>query len=320
MFPARALYTLKEAQLVCGNQGSARDDLHDLLAASVSADIEEYLDRRVVFRAPTDGVSIVDSVAIANGALAIANQPNTAGRMLRIVVTDADRGISAGVVTATGTVGGTAGITEVFDLSNGLDQFGVKPFTLLTDISVSGLVGKGTGDTIKVEATAGYVEYHSTDRRPWRYPENTELWPLEWPVQYVSEVNEDSTRAYAAATQLVQGTDFLVAGRERLVRINTDPVAWERAYRAVKHVYSAGYFTAANVPSRIKRVALRLHAMYYEEVDKKQIEMSSVTNALGTFTRFGPAGLTEWMRRDLSPFRRHGYFEGVERDFDLEAA
>jgi hypothetical protein len=330
------MVTLAELRPWAKVTGTGGDTLLEMCAGVATKGIESFLDRRVVFRAPAEvsgGANIVASVAITNATLTIAGQPNAAGRTHIVTVTDADKSITAGLVTITGTVGGVAGTTEVFDLTNGLTQYGVKFFTAITSIVVSGLVGNTGADFIKVGSSLGYVEYHFRDDTYGHgysgygygygsYPCRGDLWTRERPIINILEVNEDPNRVYGSTTKLVEGTDFIVSRNDgRLLRwTGTGPTAWPYGQRIVRNTYSAGYFTAANVPMDIKEVCLSLADRIYKERGREG-EMSH-SDSLGTVTRFSPAFLTAPMREQLMPYRRPIYdpSQSAEWDLDVEAA
>lgn len=330
-----SIVSLKELKAWIPVTGTAMDDVLDFCRGAATRAVESWLDRRVVFRAPpeVDGAAnIVASVVIANGSLTVV-QPNSAGRTLIVTTTDADRSVSAGLVTVTGTVGGVAGTTEVFDLSLSPTLYGVKFFTAISGIVVSGLAGNTAGDFIKIGSSLGYVEYHfrpqpgrssywGIDRYTpgWQWAQD--IWTRERPILNVLEVNEDSSRAFAVGTRLVDSTDYILSRPEgRIVRWSGGaPSTWAYGHRVVKNVYSAGYFTAANVPADIKEVCLSLADRIFAERNREG-EVSH-SDALGQVTRFSPAFLTAPMQEQLSTYRRGIYDPSLtgEWDFDTEAA
>lgn len=320
--------------------GTAKDTLIDRILGRASLAIEGYLDRRVVYRAPSEvdgAANILASRALADETIAsgsLAAQPNSAGRTLIVTITDTDGSVTAGTVTVTGTVNGVAGTTEVFDIANGLVQHGVKFFTAISSI-VNAATGEAASDTIKIGSSLGYVEYHTLEPAGAVIPQTgtglyvgpsvldgERLYALERPFQQVLEVNEDTSRAYAASTKLVVDTDHLVSRHSGLLtRLSGGlPSSWARGYRAEKLVYSAGYFGTANVPPDIKDVALRLAATIYKESDRQQFGQVGGADAAGNYTRFGPAVLDRSMREQLARHRRAELYVTGARDFDLEAA
>lgn len=92
---------------------------------------------------------IVTSVAIANGAQIIANQPDVP-RNITIAVTDMDTSIDAGVVTVTGTDIKGDLLVEAFDLTTALVFVGTSNFATITSVVVSALHGAALGDTLIV--------------------------------------------------------------------------------------------------------------------------------------------------------------------------
>lgn len=308
MLPAYALASLSELKAE-GLIGGSNTDLAERSLARASRIVEEYLRRRIVFRAPTDDDDrIVASTPAANGALTVAANPPAPGRVLVVTV---GQGITGGTLSCQGTVAG-ANATKTFDLSLGVSQlYGVDFFTAVSAATISGLQGAGS---IKVGTSEGYVEYHT----PAAAADASKLWPLEYPIRSLLAVYEDSAREYAASTLLT--ADQYIAGADVVRRVSgPSPACWMDAWRAMKLIYAGGCFTAANVPADIKDVALRLAVRIYREADQKRQDAASVSDDRGSVTRFGPASLTEQMRAQLAPHRAWGAITG-ERDFDLEAA
>lgn len=320
------LITLAEFKLSFPKPTTGRDKALDLFITAASRAIENDLDRRARYRGPAEvegADNILASRTIQNETVSGGTITQPAGtRTLILTVFDADFTITGGTVTVTGTVGGLPA-TEVFDLAKGLHQHGVKFFTAISTVEVATLQGNGAGDTYKLGASTGYVEYHSLD------PDDpTCFQPLEWPVRTVFEVNEDASRTFGATTRLVSGTDYQLVSadskrcdRSSLLRLSSSlQTVWAGGWRANKIVLASGY-TAAGVPQDLRDVCRRLTQLIDDEVSKGRLGMSSMSDALGNFTRFAAAGITKEMRSLLEPYRRRSYgFETGERDFELEAA
>ena len=345
MLPSYAHATLGEFKADVPMAGTGQDALAERALGRASRIIDNYLDRRVVFRAPTeDDDSIVASVAVpastGTTALSAAGQPNSAGRIIVVTIDDAARVLIASGVAVTlvitGTVGGVAGTTETFDLSTGVSPlYGLKFFTAVSarDLTRTG-TAPASGATIKVGTSVGYTEYHTP-----KLPDYSILYPREWPLQNVLTVHEDASRVYGADTLLVADTDYLVSKGEHVIaRLSTGTVSlsgyvfgswggaavvyprrsWVPSWRATKVIGSAGYFGVANVPTDIKDATLRLAARIYQEITNKRQDVMSLSDGLGNVTRFGPAALTDPLRRQLYSHRL--FHATAERDFDLEAA
>ena len=310
---AHDLITLEELTRYHPISGPGRDDFLRECIARASRRIEQYLDRRIVYRAPGEvegNGNIVASATCTNGALTVAAQPGSGGRTLIVTF---DGSVTSGTVTVTGTVAGTAGVTEVFDSAAGRIQHGVKFFTAISGAAVTGATGDGT---VKVGSSQGYIEFHTP------YPGAFEIKTLEWPVRQVREVNEDVAATYTAATALTEGTAFQVRKeRRRIARVSGQlEFAWLSAYRSVRLIYSAGYFTAASVPDDIKEVACALAAWIYREADRMHPGLQSGSDATGSFVSIGPAMLTTGMKEKLDAYNRGEFERTGERDWDLEAA
>jgi hypothetical protein len=221
---------------------------------------------------------------------------------------------SSGLVVVTGTVAGQAGQTESFDLLTGAHvQHGVKFFTAVSGISITGAVGVGT---LKIGTSLGYVEYHSPR------PASGELSTLEWPIRNTVEVHEDFDLVYGSTTALVLGTTYEVRRRRVLARIsNRLSYPFLCGYRVVRARYSAGFKGAAEVPSTIKAVCLELAAWAFVYAQHREYGRTSVSDATGSWAVGGPPMLTSGMRSRLGTYLRDEPFDRTgERDFDLEAA
>jgi hypothetical protein len=274
--------------------------------------IEQYLDRRLVYRAPgEDGQNdnIVASANYATGALTVAAQPGSGGRTLILTVDTA----TAGTVTVTGTVAGVVGTTEVFDVANGRLQHGVKFFTAISGIAVAGASGNGS---VKVGSSAGYVEYHTP------YSGESELWTLEWPIRQVAEANEDVSLTFGSSTALSASQYQVRRELRKIARVSTGlDFPWYSGRRVVRLTYSAGYFGVANVPDDLKLAACKLAAWSYRESSRQRHGEASGADATGSFVLLGPAMLTTGMKADLDPYLRPDMFDRTgERDWDTEAA
>lgn len=294
-------------------QGAARDAAWSGLITAASRMIENELGRRLRYRAPaTTESAVLASTAWGVSSPAVSAQPNSAGRTLIVTFTTA----TGGTLTVVGTVGGVSK-TVVFDAANGLVQHGLDFFTAIASFTIGG-TPTGAGN-VAVTTSQGYIEFHTlggTER----------LLPLEWPIANILEVNEDISRTYGTSTRLAVGTDYLLStgGLSEdgvITRVNgVYRRAWFGGWRAVKLVHAAGY-SIATVPEEIKDVCRRLVSLTAQEVESKQIEVASGSNALGSWSRFGPATLTKAMREQLSPYRRSRFNSDTgDRDFDLEAA
>lgn len=162
------------------------------------------------------------------------------------------------------------------------------------------------------------TEYHTMEVNGDRiYVPNLCL--LDYPVISVTSIHEDTAwpRTYGASYLLTSGTDYQTHPPSGTVYRLTSPGAkyvWARGFRAIKVVYSAGYATTAAVPNTIKTVAKRLAAVMWEEFKRDVRGISSMSDQVGNFARFGAARLSEDMQHDLADERRMRLFETGERD------
>ena len=156
------------------------------------------------------------------------------------------------------------------------------------------------------------TEYHS-------FREDTEfLWTLESPVITVTSIHEDANRAYGATTLLVVNDDYIVTNpKGRITRVystGSGVRAWERGFRAVKIVYTAGYADTASVPKDVKWATMRFVSLVYREVMRKEQGLQSISDDMGNISRLFPAGLTPNIRKDLSRHKRWMFSETGEVD------
>lgn len=313
-----ALASLAAFKSTVNAGGTAKDEQIERALNTASRLIEAELGRRLRYRAPEEvagAANIVASVAIATGSLTVAAQPS-ASRTLIVSVTDRDRSITAGTLTITGTVAGTAGSTETFDLSDGQSRYhGRKFFTAVSAAALTGVVGASSSDLITVGTSLGMVEYHDPGG-------SCRIRLGEWPVYAFAEINEDSNRDYASTTALDLTDDYEYSVRGVVTRVdsNSQPMAFESGYRAIKVRYSAGYGALSTIPPDLQDVCIRLAALGYKEYERGSLGQSAVSDQLGNFTRFSSSQITPEMRDALAEYRRPDIFTTtVERDFDEEA-
>jgi hypothetical protein len=115
----------------------------------------------------------------------------------------------------------------------------------------------------------------------------------------------------------VVGTDYeLVKAvpRDFIRRLSSgSPTSYEASgTRAVRLTYSGGYANTATVPSHIKLQAKRYGALMYREITRGLQGVSGQSDALGNFSRFGPAQITDDMAEALRDERRMDLYETGE--------
>lgn len=320
--PAHALVSLAEMKAYVGETGSAEDEQLELAIKRASSMIESegVGGRRLIYRGPVeDDDAIVELVAIANGSLSLDGQPDSEGRTLVVTKQDADRSLTAGTLTVTGTVGGSAGVTEAFDLSLANVLHGVKFFTAVSAADISGAQGQTSADQLKLGTSVGYTELYSPCGL------SPLIRPMEWPIQNVIAVNEDADRVFGSSTALTEGTHFEIRSpysiRRALARIDDSlDYAWIAGRRVVQARLSAGYRTSAEVPDKLKGVCLELGAWFHQHRTRKEWGLSTRSDGLGSVTRSGPPMITSGLGAALGSYFRAEAMPTAERDFDLEAA
>lgn len=128
------------------------------------------------------------------------------------------------------------------------------------------------------------TEYHTV-----RDGEHT-IRVAEWPITTVVSVHETTTipRTYGATALLVDGTDYRVVKELGLIRriSSAELTRWQTGYQAIKVIYTYGYATSASVPEDLKQIALFVAISMFKETDRARWGVSSVTDGLGTVTRY----------------------------------
>lgn len=307
------LVTLAEFKAYLPVTGSARDDAARNAITRASRLLEAAGDQRYVYRAPAEvdgAANLVAAQAWADGAITAAAHPSADGRTLIVSWSTA----TAGTLTATGTVNGVAGVTEVFDVANGTTQHGVKFFE--GDVVYTAADADGDG-TVSVGSSLGYVEYHTPRGGA------CAIKALERPLRQLLSVHEDPACLYGADTLLEASTDYaVVTSMSRIRRVSSSiDTSWAIGRRAVKLVYSAGYFGTANVPQDLKGICLRLATLMFYETEKDRFGLVTQAGAMGSYTRFSPATVTQDLYNELwtGGYVRTQLEPTGERDFDLEA-
>jgi hypothetical protein len=109
---------------------------NETLEALTSAVIPNYMSTPIL----ADVDRIVTSANWADGALTVAAHPDVP-RNLTVTVTDADTSITGGLLTLVGKDAMGRVITEVMDLSEGLEWVGEKIFGEVTSATISATAG-----------------------------------------------------------------------------------------------------------------------------------------------------------------------------------
>ncbi len=94
--------------------------------------------------------------------------------------------------------------------------------------------------------------------------------------------------------------------------LKADNLSYGPAPRPIRLTYTAGYTNTAAVPARIKTQAKRYAALLWRERERGSQGVSSMSDALGNFTRFGAARITPEMAEALYDERRIEFYETGE--------
>lgn len=147
------------------------------------------------------------------------------------------------------------------------------------------------------------TEYHSVDSCG-----REALLLMEYPITTLTSVAEGAwvSGTWTAAVTLVEGTDFVKdAEGGRLIRLTG---YWKVGREAIRVVYTAGHATTAAVPGPIKDVCLSLAARKYSQIRRGgDFGAQTISDALGSVTRFLPSELLAMEQAALAQWRRVDY-------------
>ena len=138
----------------------------------------------------------------------------------------------------------------------------------------------------------------------------------ERPIVTVTSVHESSScpPVYDAASLLTANTDYMLVKERGIIRRVSlgQPTPWLTGYRAIKVVYSYGYANQDSVPEDLRQLCLFVATSMFKESDRARWGLSSVTDALGTVTRF-TGYLPPDMESHLAGYQR-GLFERTHEE------
>lgn len=313
LWPGAAATLSDLATFLGGLSFVGMEDRAEACVNAASRQIEQYLSRRVIYRAPVESLSsIVAQVAITNVGLTIAAQP-TAARTLVVDIVDPLRSLTAGTLTIAGTAGG-ASVMRTVTFSGPGRHHVPDFFTNVGSCIVSGAVGFSASTKIQVGTSLGYVEYHS--------PKDESLRLIEYPIFALASCYDDtgSPRTYSSTYLLTSGTDFDLSSPSGIVtRLYSGEVyPWSGYRRGAKVTYSAGW-TRATVPEETKRAVLKLAGLQWGEQSGRTLGVQSMSNEAGNWTRYAPAEVRGDIAGMLEAYRRIPWNAPTgERIFDEE--
>jgi hypothetical protein len=146
------------------------------------------------------------------------------------------------------------------------------------------------------------TEYHTVpDADPCR------LFTRQWPFITIATINEGAIVAGAwTSSYLLTAADYVTEADNVIVRLSgSDATAWMEGFRRVRLVYQAGYASTAVVPQHIKDVAAKLTARMWAESKRGQAGAQSISDGMGSVTRFLPSELLTMERQALASERRY---------------
>jgi hypothetical protein len=133
------------------------------------------------------------------------------------------------------------------------------------------------------------------------------LFARQWPFITITTINEGSIVAGTwTSSYLLVAADYVTEVDNVIVRLSgSDPTPWMEGFRRVRLVYQAGYASTAVIPQHIKDVAAKLASRVWAEKKRGQAGAQSVSDGMGSVTRFLPAELLTMERQALASERRY---------------
>jgi hypothetical protein len=150
--------------------------------------------------------------------------------------------------------------------------------------------------------STAWIEYHERSSAA-----PSVLRVLHWPpTSPITEIAEDTSRAYGATTVLTENTDFLVNyNTGEITRVSGgSPTTWFSGFEAIRIKLTGGW-SEANVPPAVKDVCKEYMARKYHAGVDQEYSFSTVNDARGTVTHFGPVMLTKPMKMRMSEYKDH---------------
>jgi hypothetical protein len=149
------------------------------------------------------------------------------------------------------------------------------------------------------------TEYHTASSQ---IQDGTALYLTQHPVITMTSVTEGywDSGAWSAQDTLTANEDYasdVAAGT--LIRLSgSNRTAWDAGHERVRVVYTAGYATTAAVPQGIRGVCVDLAARKHATWTRGQAGAQSISDGMGSVTRFLPAELLTMEQHKLMLFRR----------------
>jgi hypothetical protein len=156
----------------------------------------------------------------------------------------------------------------------------------------------------RIATRGSTTEYHTVESGL------SEVCALNYPVTTVTSVDEGEWQSgtWTSEDTLTHGTDYVYdAAAGVFVRLEA---YWPSGQDAIRLVYTAGYAAPAAVPGDIKSVALSLAARKYSQIKRGgDFAAQTITDGMGSVSRFLPADLLKIEKEQLYPWRSHAYIK-----------
>lgn len=152
-------------------------------------------------------------------------------------------------------------------------------------------------------AVTSLTEYHTASEQ---FPQR--LYLRQYPVITITSVDEGywDSGAWVSQDTLAASEDYLSdTNAGTLIRISgSGSTSWDLGFERVRVVYTAGYANTAAAPATLRRICVSLATRRYAELTRGHQGAQTVTDGMGSVTRFLPAELLTMERQALDQFKR----------------
>lgn len=319
MLPVHALVSLADAKkaLRIRATDTQNDELIEGIIEEATGFVESATGRQIIWRArATD--SIVASGAVVDGPLAVTNPVTAVPFMLSYEWTSGPGSVSAKVLTS-GLYGGVV-VSEEIALPARTQVNGRQLFDSITSMEIDDTSGDD-GATIRVVAAMPFVEKHVSEGQKHLYVVHRPI------IQLVKAEDGDYSAGETGWLTLPESMFFVNTSLGKLSRVSKTrafvdfpedyyfryPQRAETGFGPwapdARITYFGGYLSHESIPSSLKTWALLAVTGIYRERERKDSDLQSESNSIGSQTK---ADWREMVTKGLADERRMtGSGEGI---------
>jgi hypothetical protein len=146
-----------------------------------------------------------------------------------------------------------------------------------------------------------------TERHKILKPGTWEIWLLQAPVLSVSELNNDSTREFAAGT-IIPATDYILDTERGKIEYTgasgTFPLHFVQGLDVLQVKYWSGVAAVGDVPWDVKGLCLETVAVYFYHLNRKEFSVKQITDDQGNRTYTGFDFLPKPVEKEIKRVKR----------------